>query len=123
MRHYFNECPDCGEYYSKIGNVPELNRCQKIYDNSGGIVLSYIKAICHRCGWETQPHDNVGQCAEEWNNTDLYVDANCEKADTNENDYRKYCNECACFVGDYMCDKGILAHERALACSQFVAKQ
>lgn len=72
MRHYFNECPDCGEYYSKIGNVPELNRCQKIYDNSGGIVLSYIKAICHRCGWETQPHDNVGQCAEEWNNAKLY---------------------------------------------------
>lgn len=122
MKHYFDECPDCGEEYSKIGNMPELNRCQKIYSNNGDIVRSYIKAICHRCGWETKLHNNVGECVREWNSTYLNVDIDCEETDTSE--YRKYCNECACYIeGEYTCSKGILADEFEAACSQFVAKQ
>lgn len=72
MQHYFDSCPDCGEYYSKVGNMPELERNEKLYCNDYYIVKSGVRAICNRCGWETQPHDNVGECAEEWNNTKLY---------------------------------------------------
>lgn len=72
MQHYFDECPDCGEYYGKVGNMPEIERDKKTYYNGYYIVESGVKTICNRCGWETQLHDNVGQCAEEWNNAKLY---------------------------------------------------
>lgn len=72
MQHYFNACPDCGEEYGKVGNMPELDRNEKLYYNDYYIVKSGVRAICNRCGWETKSHDNVGECAEEWNNTKLY---------------------------------------------------
>lgn len=72
MGHYFNPCPDCGERYGNCGGMPELDRKIKIYDNNNNIAHSKIKAICHRCEWETKLHDNVGGCAEEWNSTVIY---------------------------------------------------
>ena len=70
MQHYFNECPDCGEYYGKVGNMPEIERKKFMYGN--GMVSSEVKVICNRCGWETQPNSNVGECEVEWNSAKLY---------------------------------------------------
>ena len=70
MGHYFNACPDCGEHYGKVGNMPEIDRKKFMHGN--GMVSSEVKVICNRCGWETQPNSNVGKCEVEWNSTKLY---------------------------------------------------
>lgn len=80
MQHYFDPCPDCGEYYGKVGNMPELDRHTKIYSGDS-VVKSRVRAVCNRCGWETKSHDNVGECAKEWNSTVIYTEDSVDNLD------------------------------------------
>lgn len=113
MAHYFNSCPDCGEHYSKYGQMPELDRHTKIYSGND-IVKSSIKAICNRCGWETKSHDNVGQCAEEWNSTKLYEEQAAKVCKDCDN-YRQL--GCSVYGAFHPCC------DDTRACGKFVEKQ
>lgn len=118
MRFHFNECPDCGEEYSKVGNTPELDRRLSIDCDGTLVANNVVKAVCNKCYWETKYHSNVGGCVEEWNNTDLYSNT------VYNNESAKYCNECACYIeGEDVCSRGILANAFEPTCSQFVANQ
>lgn len=111
MQHYFNACPDCGEEYGKIGNMPELDRYEKFY-NGNDIIKSSIKAICNRCEWETKLHDNVKECADEWNSTVIY-------------DKNKTCVDCKyfCESDGFGCKNRWLAYEDNGICEDFIEKQ
>lgn len=67
MRFDFNSCPDCGNDY----DYPHFYR-DVYYDYSRNVSLSAVKAVCATCKWETDWHNNVKECADEWNNTVLY---------------------------------------------------
>ena len=73
MRFEFKPCPDCG-YRS---GYPMFDR-DFIRSNSGDVEFSVVKAICQVCGWETGNHNNVEECADEWNNTCIYEDNSAE---------------------------------------------
>lgn len=118
MQHYFDSCPDCGEYYGKVGNMPELDRHTKIYSGDS-VVKSRVRAICNRCGWETKSHDNVGECAKEWNNTNLYDGQTA-------NETPKTCKDCGNYLGVFGCNIYSAYHycaDDTVTCSRFVAKQ
>jgi len=68
MKHHFNECPDCGEPYGYYGQ-PNFKRNLSVDYDDDLVVKNVIKAVCHNCYWETNYHDNVKECAEEWNST------------------------------------------------------
>lgn len=56
----FNPCPDCG-----CEKYPLFDR-RKTY-NGVSLESSVVSAFCEICGWETQFHNNVRECAKEWN--------------------------------------------------------
>ena len=58
----FRPCPDCG-----CQDYPYLRR-SLVYANGRPI---YVQAECYRCGWETDMHNNVKECAKEWNETEV----------------------------------------------------
>lgn len=80
MRVNFKACPDCGEPYGSYGQ-PTFERHTKIYSGDN-IITSRVRAICDKCGWETKSHDNISQCAEEWNSTKL-----CQEDVEEDSDY------------------------------------
>lgn len=65
MRFDFNLCPDCGD---KDAFVTFYRETLYTEDSKCG----RVKAMCSNCDWETGWHDNVKECAEEWNNTVIY---------------------------------------------------
>lgn len=58
----FRPCPDCGyEEYPCL--------CRSSVRANGKPI--YIQAVCFRCGWETDMHKNVKECAKEWNEAEV----------------------------------------------------
>lgn len=80
MRVNFNRCPDCGEQYGSYG-MPRFERHSRVYSEDS-IVTSRVRAVCDKCEWETKSHDNVKECAEEWNNTVIPTEDNVIKEDS-----------------------------------------
>lgn len=60
----FRPCPDCGcdKYPFFDGSTIHLG---------GGVQLRQVIASCRRCGWETNIHNNVKECAKEWNEAEV----------------------------------------------------
>lgn len=58
----FRPCPDCG-----CEKYPYLNRCVICVDGKP----LYVQAECYRCGWRTDMHKNVKECAKEWNEAEV----------------------------------------------------
>lgn len=63
MRFKFNPCPDCG-------NDCDYPRFHRAFGGSDKPFA--VNAYCTTCGWETDWHNNVKECADEWNDTVLY---------------------------------------------------
>lgn len=60
----FRPCPDCG-----YARHPFIRR-DNIYKCSD-MAITYVKACCRYCGWETQRHKTVKECAKEWNEAEV----------------------------------------------------
>ena len=60
----FNPCPDC-----RCEKYPLFDR-RKTY-NGMSLESSIVSAFCEVCGWETQFHNNVKECAKEWNEAEV----------------------------------------------------
>lgn len=60
----FRPCPDCG-----CNKYPHFDR-RKTYSGMS-LESSVVSAYCRACGWETQFHDSVKECAKEWNEVEV----------------------------------------------------
>lgn len=60
----FRSCPDCG-----CSERPFIDR-GNIYKCSN-MAITYVKACCRYCKWETQQHETVKECAKEWNEAEV----------------------------------------------------
>lgn len=60
----FRPCLDCGcdKYPFFDGSTIHLG---------GGVQIRQVIASCKRCGWETNIHNNVKECAKEWNEAEV----------------------------------------------------
>lgn len=65
---FFNRpCPDCGDYI----DTPDFIRDNYAYSVNGKLVSQPVCVQCPTCGWRTNNHDTVQECADEWNSTKI----------------------------------------------------
>lgn len=64
LRFIFNPCPDCGDKdtYVTFYRVTDENPKR----------TTHVQARCCTCDWTTGWHNNVKECADEWNSTVIY---------------------------------------------------
>lgn len=60
----FRPCPDCGRAERPFIDRDNIYKCSNM-------AITYVKACCRYCKWETQQHKTVKECAKEWNEAEV----------------------------------------------------